>query len=263
MAGFEDAVFIIKKEMEQDVRALMDGGAGQRVHIRYAFQDIAGVPPGCGVPEGREKPWGTGHAVLAARGLVDGPMAVINSDDYYGPAAYQLMYEHLSGTGGTDAAREYAMVGYRLANTVTEHGSVARGICRIGADGGLAGIDERLKVERRGDAIAYEEGGTWVELPPDTTVSLNFWGFPGSFMGELADGLDAFFLYDVPKNPMKAEYLLPRVVDRLLAEGRASVKVMESDDRWYGVTYKEDKEQVAAAMQSLKDAGLYPDRLWR
>ncbi|MDR0519468.1 MAG: nucleotidyltransferase [Clostridiales Family XIII bacterium] len=263
MAGFEEVVFIIKKEMEKDVRALMDGGAGRRVNIKYAYQDIAEVPAGFAVPEGREKPWGTGHAVLAAKALVDGPFAVINSDDYYGPAAYQLMHEYLMGASDDDMLR-YAMVAYRLANTVTEHGSVARGICRIDGSGNLAGIDERLKVARRDGGIAYEdENGEWVGVPAEQPVSMNFWGFTKSFMGELESGLSDFFENDVPQNPQKAEYLLPRIVDRLLAEGRAAVNVMESDDRWYGVTYKEDKAQVMAAMQSLKDRGLYPEKLWR
>jgi dTDP-glucose pyrophosphorylase len=261
MAGFEDAVFIIKKEMEADMRALMDDGAGKRVNIKYVFQDLADIPTGFSVPEGREKPWGTGHAVLAARGVVDGSFAVINADDYYGPEAYQAMHEYL--TGAPDGGR-YAMVGYRLVNTVTEHGSVARGICRVGPDGNLIGIDERLKVMWREDAIAYEgEDGVWVGMPPDQPVSMNFWGFPESFMGELADGIAAFFENDVPRDPLKAEYLLPRIVDKLLADGSATVKVMESSDRWYGVTYQEDREQVFAALQSLKDRGLYPDRLWR
>jgi dTDP-glucose pyrophosphorylase len=263
MAGFENAVFIIKKEMEQDVRALMDNGAGKRVNIKYVFQDIEDVPAGFAVPEGREKPWGTGHAVLAAAGAVSGPFAVINSDDYYGPAAYQLMHDYLTGAADDDRLR-YAMVAYRLVNTVTENGSVARGICRLGKGGDLEGIDERLKVMWRGDSIAYEdEGGEWVGMLPEQPVSMNFWGFTESFMGELRNGIAEFFENDVPANPMKSEYLLPRIVDKLLVGGRATVKVMESGDRWYGVTYKEDKAQVSAAMQSLKDSGIYPEKLWR
>lgn len=262
MAGFEDIVFIIKKEMEKDMRELMDDGASKRMNIRYVFQNIEDVPDGFAVPEGREKPWGTGHAVLAAKALANRPFAVINSDDYYGPEAYQLMYEYLSNASDDDKLR-YAMVAYQLANTVTEHGSVARGICNIGSDGNLAGIDERLRVMRRGDSIAYEDDdGTWVNMPPDKAVSMNFWGFTESFMDELENGLADFFAHDVQKNPMKAEYLLPRIVDRLLSDERAEVTVMKSNDRWYGVTYKEDKAQVSAAMQSLKDSGLYPDRLW-
>jgi NDP-sugar pyrophosphorylase family protein len=263
MAGFERAVFIIKKEMESDMRALMDDGAGRRVTIDYAFQDIRSTPAWFALPEGREKPWGTGHAVLAAREVVDGPFAVINADDYYGAGAYQLMYEYLADCAGRSAERAYAMVGYRLENTVTEHGSVARGVCEV--DGGfLTKIDERLKIERRDGGVAYEDaGGAWVQIPPDATVSMNFWGFTEDFMDELARGMDAFFRDDVPRNPLKSEYLLPRIVDKLLASGEAAVRVMESSDHWYGVTYKEDKPSVIAALQSLKDKGLYPEKLWR
>jgi dTDP-glucose pyrophosphorylase len=262
MAGFENAVFIIKKEMEKDMRALMDEGAGGSLNIKYAYQSIDDVPQGVTVPEGREKPWGTGHAILAARDLVDGPFAVINADDYYGPAAYQLMREYLADAKDDDKLR-YAMVGYTLANTITEHGSVTRGVCRIDDDGRLADIEERYNITRRGDGIVYEDGeGQWIEMPPDTTVSMNFWGFTESFMDELKNGFSGFFEKDVPQNPAKAEYLLPSIVGRLVTEGKASVKIMESRDRWYGVTYKEDKEQVMSALQSLKDRGMYPDKLW-
>jgi NDP-sugar pyrophosphorylase family protein len=260
-AGFGEAVFIIKKEMEADVRALMDGGAGRRMNIRYAYQDVLDTPPRFRAPEGREKPWGTGHAVLAARSEVSGPFAVINSDDYYGPSAYRLMYDCLANAG--DDRPRYAMVGYKLANTVTEHGSVSRGICEIDGDGTLIGIDERLKVAWRGGNVAYEdEVGRWVDMPPDTVVSMNFWGFSEDFMDELEAGLLRFFENDVPRDPLKSEYLLPRVVDGLLKDGKAAVRVMKSDDRWYGVTYREDKPQVTAALRVLKDNGLYPARLW-
>ncbi|MDR1042723.1 MAG: nucleotidyltransferase [Clostridiales Family XIII bacterium] len=262
MAGFEDVVFIIKKEMEEDVRALIDEGAGGSLDIKYAYQSIDDVLRGATVPEGREKPWGTGHAVLAARKLVDGPFAVINADDYYGPAAYQLMREYLAGAEDDDKLR-YAMVGYLLSNTITEHGSVTRGVCRVDGDGRLADIEERYNITRRGEGISYEDGeGRFINMPPDTTVSMNFWGFTESFMGELEAGLTGFFEKDVPQNPAKAEYLLPSIVGRLVTEGEASVKVMYSRDRWYGVTYKEDKERVMAALQSMKDRGMYPDKLW-
>jgi NDP-sugar pyrophosphorylase family protein len=263
MAGFEDVVFIVKKEIEADVRALIDDSAGRFINIEYACQDIRDIPPGQTVPDGRAKPWGTGHAVLAARDIIDGPFAVINADDYYGPVAYQLMFEYLSNV--PDSGRpDYAMVGYRLDNTITEYGAVARGVCNVGRDGYLTSIDERLRIERRGSDIAYEDdAGQWIALPPDTTVSMNFWGFTGGFMDELEDGLHGFFDEDVPRDPLKSEYLLPSIVGRLVDAGGAAVKVMETTDRWYGVTYKEDKERVTAALQSLKDSGLYPDKLWR
>jgi hypothetical protein len=171
------------------------------------------------------------------------------------------MYEYLKNAVD-DGMLRYAMVGYRLANTVTEHGSVARGICRVDGDVNLAGVDERLKVARRGESIAYEEGGNWSDIHPDATVSMNFWGFTESFMGELSGGIAGFFKNDVPLDPLKAEYLLPRIVDGLIKAGRASVRIMGTDDRWYGVTYREDRQQVMAALRSLKAGGLYPEKLW-
>jgi dTDP-glucose pyrophosphorylase len=261
-AGFKQAVFIIKKEMESDMRAIMDEGAGKHIDIKYAFQGIDDVPEWFTVPEGRVKPWGTGHAVLAAAPAVRGAFAVINADDYYGPSAYRLMYEYLSGAADDDKLR-YAMIGYKLANTVTEHGSVTRGICEIGGDGALTGVNECFNVAKRGEGISYEgEGARLVDMAHDTTVSMNFWGFTGSFMDELSGGITEFFKDDVPRDPLKAEYLLPRIVDDLIKEGRASVKVITTDDRWYGVTYREDREQVMSAMRALKADGLYPERLW-
>jgi choline kinase len=262
MAGFEDVVFVIKKDMEEDVRAIMDRGAGGRLNIRYAYQSIDDVPQGAAVPEGRTKPWGTGHAVLAAKNFVDVPFAVINADDYYGPTAYQLMHEYLEGAADDDKLR-YAMVGYIVSNTITEHGSVTRGVCKVDGEGRLADINERYNITRRGENISYEdEDERWIDIPQDAAVSMNFWGFTESFMGELEKGLVRFFEKDVPRNPAKAEYLLPSIVGSLVAEGAATVKVMDSLDRWYGMTYKEDKEQVMSALQSLKDRGVYPDKLW-
>ncbi|MDR1068266.1 MAG: nucleotidyltransferase [Clostridiales Family XIII bacterium] len=263
LAGFDRAVFIIKEEMEADMRGLLDAGAGKHIEIEYAFQHMDDLPAGYGVPEGRVKPWGTGHAVMAARSLVRGPMTVINADDYYGPHAFQLLFDYLSSAKNDEKAR-YAMAGYVLKNTVTEYGHVARGICRIDENGYLAGIDERVKIMQRDAGIAYtEDDKTWTPLAEDSVVSMNFWGFTEGFMDILTAGFPAFLDTALRENPLKGEYFLPSVVDGLIQSGKASVKTLKTDDRWYGVTYKEDRESVVDALQSLKDKGVYPDKLWR
>ncbi len=264
MAGFDDIVFVIKKENEEDFRALIDNRAGKYLNINYAFQAIEDIPEGFRLPEERKKPWGTGHAVLAARELVGGPFAVITSDDYYGPGAFQAMFDFLSNA--KDAAKyDYSMVGYRLSKTLTDNGHVSRGVCDVSSSGYLLDINERTQIMRRGSGIAYTEndGESWHELAEDTVVSMSFWGFTASMMKELEARFPAFLNKAAIENPLKGEYFLPSVVDELLKEGKASVRVLDSNDRWYGVTYKEDKQNVVDALQSMKDKGLYPEKLWK
>ena len=325
MAGFEEVVFIIKKEIEEDMHSLLDGGAGRHLKLTYVFQELEDLPPGYEVPSGRTKPWGTCHAVLAAKGVVDGNFVVINADDYYGAQAFQLIYDELLEAKDGEAY-DYSMVGYRLANTLTEHGHVSRGVCALGEDGKLARVDERLKIMWKdgpgggagvglgdgadgskegglgdgsdggtkdgtngdtesgsdggtkdstdggtkggtengtGRTIQYEdENGSWHEVPPDSTVSMNFWGFTPSFFKELEEGFPAFLDGALKDNPMKGEYLLPRKIDELLKSGKATVKVLPTGERWFGVTYREDREHVAASVRAMKDKGLYPEKLW-
>lgn len=258
MAGFKKAVIIIKKEMEEDFRALIDGKAANFIDIEFAFQDINDIPEGYAIPEERVKPWGTGHAVLSARNSVDGPFAVINADDYYGPGAFQVCYDYLAGEG-----KDYLLVTYNVENTLTENGTVARGVCAKNEEGYLTDINERTKIGWTADGkIAYEEDGEFFEVAKGTPVSMNFWGFPESFMGELAAKWPAKFEEILKENPVKGEYFLPFVVDELVGEGKARVKVLNSEDKWYGVTYKADKEYVKDALQSMKDRGIYPEILW-
>ena len=261
MAGFEEAVFIIKDEIEADVRARLDGGAGRHMKISYSFQRLSDLPPGYSVPEGRVKPWGTCHAVLAAKDLIDGNFCVINADDYYGPQAYRLIYDELQAAEDGDLYN-YSMVGYRLANTLTEHGHVARGVCVLGEGGRLIGVDERLKIMWRDRKVMYEDGGEWYEESPGATVSMNFWGFTPSFLRELEEGFPAFLNAALAENPLNSEYLLPRKIDGLLKEGKAAVKVLPTDERWFGVTYKEDKGYVTDSVNAMKDKGMYPEILW-
>ena len=264
MAGFKKAIFVIKRENEEDFRKLIDNGAAKYMKVDYAFQQLNDLPDGYSVPEGREKPWGTAHAVMAARHLADGPIAVINADDYYGPGAFQTIYDFLEGACDGEKY-SYCMVGYDIENTLTENGFVSRGVCKTSEQGFLTEITERTKIQWKDGEIVYTEddGKTWKNLPKGTTVSMNFWGFTPSMMKEMEAGFPAALDKILAENPLKGEYFLPGVVDRLLREGKAEVKVLKSRDRWYGVTYKEDKESVVSALQSMKGKGEYPDKLWK
>ena len=264
MAGFKKAIFVIKREKEEDFRKLIDNGAAKYMEVDYAFQQLNDLPDGYSVPEGREKPWGTAHAVMAARHLADGPIAVINADDYYGPGAFQTIYDFLEGACDGEKY-SYCMVGYDIENTLTENGFVSRGVCKTSGQGFLTEITERTKIQWKDGEIVYTEddGKTWKNLAKGTTVSMNFWGFTPSMMKEMEAGFPAALDKILAENPLKGEYFLPGVVDRLLREGKAEVKVLKSRDRWYGVTYKEDKESVVSALQSMKDKGEYPDKLWK
>ncbi len=264
MAGFKKAIFVIKRENEEDFRKLIDNGAAKYMKVDYAFQQLNDLPDGYSVPEGREKPWGTAHAVMAARHLADGPIAVINADDYYGPGAFQTIYDFLEGACDGEKY-SYCMVGYDIENTLTENGFVSRGVCKTSEQGFLTEITERTKIQWKDGEIVYTEddGKTWKNLPKGTTVSMNFWGFTPSMMKEMEAGFPAALDKILAENPLKGEYFLPGVVDRLLREGKAEVKVLKSRDRWYGITYKEDKESVVSALQSMKDKGEYPDKLWK
>ena len=226
MAGFGRAVFVIKEEHRDLFRELVDDRAGRFMKIEYAYQKLDDIPEGVKIPEGREKPWGTGHAVLACRHLIKGPFAVINADDYYGPGGFAAVYDYLAGHEDGDMY-DYCMVGYQLKNTVTENGHVARGICEADEKGHLRKVTERTKIMRRDGAIAYTEddGESWTELDENTIVSMNFWGFSHSMMKELENGLPEFFEKEVPKNPLKSEYFLPAAADRLIQEGHARVEI--------------------------------------
>lgn len=259
-AGFEKVVFIIKKANEAAFKESIGDRISQKIQVEYVYQELEKLPAGFTVPEGRQKPFGTGHAILCCKEVLDGPFAVINADDYYGKHAYQEIYDYLV-SHEDDQLYRYTMVGYALKNTLTENGHVARGICKTDAQGFLTGIDERTHIEKRGTGAAFteDEGKTWTELSMDSTVSMNMWGFSQSILKELEEGFVEFLKNDLPKNPLKAEYFLPFAVDALLQEGKASVQVLTSQDKWYGVTYKEDKEMVVKAISELKKQGLYPE----
>ena len=263
-AGFETVVFVIKPEIEEDFRALVGSRIEKVMEVKYVFQRADDLPDGYTVPEGRAKPWGTAQAVLAARDVVDGPFAVINADDYYGPEGFEEIYNYLLHHPDTPGMYEYAMVGYLLKNTVTEHGSVARGVCTETASGYLHSVVERTKIIQGDRCPQYTEddGQSWNDLCEDDIVSMNLWGFQKSYLQEAWAGFPAFLDKALAENPLKAEYFLPAVVSSLLSQHKARVKVLRSNDRWYGVTYKEDKPGVMAALQELREKGLYPEKLW-
>ena len=259
-AGFEKVIFIIKKENEADFRAAIGDRLARYIQVEYVFQDLYNIPEGYEVPEGRVKPWGTGHAVLSCIGSIDGPFAVINADDYYGRHAFSMAYDFLAREQDGKDGYHFMMVGYQLKNTLTENGHVARGICETDDKGYLKDINERTKIQRIGEGIAYTEddGKTWTELPEDSIVSLNMWGFSAGLLKELKERFTGFLDKNLSVNPQKCEYFLPFVVDELLKEKKATVKVLESVDKWYGVTYKEDKPVVMNALEGMENDGLYP-----
>ena len=258
-AGFRRVAFIIKREIEQTFRETIGARMEKWFHVDYVYQELDRLPEGFAVPEGRKKPWGTAHAVACCRGVVEGPFAVINSDDFYGRGAYEEIYRFLTEN---ETPHHYAMLGYQLRNTVTEFGSVARGVCHV-QDGMLLDITERTKIFKRGQDAAYtEDGETFVPLSGDTQVSMNFWGFTPEILDEIWDAFPAFLAENLPVNPEKCEFYLPTFVGSRLAEKKVSVRVLPCMETWHGVTYKEDLDSVKAAIGQLKREGKYPARLW-
>lgn len=260
-AGFDKVVFIIRKELEQDFREIIGDRIEKQIAVEYVFQEKEAIPEGFRVPEGRKKPWGTGHAILSCKGTLREPFAVINADDYYGSQAFRMMHDFLIGLP-EDAKHRYCMAGFILGNTLSEHGRVTRGICQV-ADGKMLDVEEHFELRREGDAVLGENGSrVQVTLSPEVPVSMNMWGFTPDFLEELSVRFEEFFGTAVPANPEKAEFLLPEVVGMMVKEGRATVQVLPTNDRWFGVTYKEDKPQFVASINQLIAEGKYPKSLY-
>ena len=260
-AGFRTAVILIKEAIREDFMATVGKRlASSPMEIRYAYQELNKLPAGYSVPEGRVKPFGTGHAIICAGEEVgNAPFVVINADDFYGRTAFQKMYEFLSAA--TDPFG-YCMVGYELGKTVTDNGSVARGVCSTDAQVNLTTITERTRIEKYPGGIHFtEDGETWTDLPADTTVSMNFMGFMPSFLEEATELFPKALDEILAKNPLKGEYFLPAIVQQMLTEGRATMKVLTSPDKWYGVTYAADKPVVVAALKKMTEDGIYPEKL--
>ncbi|SHM51961.1 Nucleotidyl transferase [Anaerosporobacter mobilis DSM 15930] len=262
-AGFRKIIFIIKHEMEEEFKEVIGDRIEKIVEVEYVFQEVTKVPDNFTVPDERVKPWGTGHAILCCKDKVKGPFAVINADDFYGREAFTKIYDFLD-TIKENQSTVYTMVGYQLENTLTENGSVARGVCDVNEEGFLTEITERTKIERFPDGAKYfdSEQDTWEDIPFDKTVSMNLWGFKEDIMKELEEEFNKFLEREVSINPTKSEFFLPTVVQHMIEKQKVQVKVLNSDDKWFGVTYKEDKEVVQNEIAKLKKQGVYPTNLW-
>ena len=229
------------------------------MEVDFAYQDLHNIPAGITVPEGREKPWGTTHALLACKGVVNEPFAIINADDFYGKDAYKVIYNYLTTEIADD---HYAMVGYPCMNTLTDNGTVTRGLCEKDADGYLSKIVEIQKIAKKDGHAIYEDNGEWKQLADDALVSMNFWGLTPKIFEECETVFDQFIRKGIEANPMKCEHVIPTAMGQLVSEGKCKVKMLSSKDKWFGVTYKEDKPDVVARIQKMKDEGIYPDVLW-
>ena len=258
-AGFGKVVFIIKKEIEEAFREAIGCRVEQKVETAYGYQDLDDLPEGVSRLEKRVKPWGTGHAVLSCKDYIDTPFAVINADDFYGRDSFQVLYDYLKDIDDVKSYN-YAMVGFILKNTLTEHGHVSRGVCQVNDQGYLEEIQERTKIQRFSDGVKFEENDEWITIPEDSIVSMNMWGFTPSIFEELEAGF-VRFLESYKDNIDKAEFFLPNLVGELVRENKAKVKVLTSSERWYGVTYREDKPVVKKAIEEMIKQGIYPDKL--
>ena len=263
-AGFGKVVFVIRHSFAKEFLEVFSADRfGGRIAVEVVYQELENLPEGLSVPEGRVKPWGTNHAVMMAAGAIHEPFAVINADDYYGPEAFKVIYDYLS-THTDGEVYDYCMVSYLLKNTVSENGSVARGVCALNEDSTLHSVTERTRIETYEGGIHYTEDGgeSWTDLPGETPVSMNLWGFGESFVKEADRRFARWLDENLEKNPLKCEYFLPLVVSELIGEKKAAVKVLRSTDKWYGVTYREDKPVVVEAIAKKTADGLYPEDLW-
>jgi hypothetical protein len=263
-SGFERVVFVIKREMERDFREVVGGRTERVADVEYAFQELDALPASCRPPEGRVKPWGTVHAVLAAKRCLDGAFAVVNADDYYGPRAFEAMSAWLAAPPHGGERLHHAMIAYRIGNTLSDNGGVTRGVCEADGRDYLVSVKERRKIERTpsGARFPTDEGREWADLPPDALVSMNFWGLDAGFSDEAERGFRAFLDRGLRADPMTCEHVLPDEIDAQLRAGRADVKILYSDDVWHGVTYREDRPKVARALAAMHGEGRYPAPLW-
>lgn len=261
-AGFTKIIFIIRKDIEADFREVIGDRIAKIANVQYAFQELDDLPAGFSVPEERKKPWGTGHAILAARNLIDCPFAVINADDFYGAEGFQKVHDYLvNDMDERGNVMDLCMAGYILGNTLSENGAVTRGVCEVNDDSNLKSVNETFEIRKEnGQVLGQNENGEPVKLTEDAIVSMNMWGLTPRFVKTLEERFPAF-LRNAQGN-LKAEYLLPQVIGDLVQEGNATVKVLPTNDRWFGVTYAEDRESVERSLQELHNKGVYGDTLF-
>ena len=259
-AGFDKVVFIIRKDIEDDFRRIIGDRIEKLIPVEYAFQDINDLPEGFSVPEGRTKPWGTGQAVLAARDVIDEPFVVINADDYYGKNGFVAMHEALTGEEKESDKEQIYLAGFVLKNTLSDNGGVTRGICSQDEEGCLTGIQETKNIIRTESGAAAMTDDGLVDIDPESLVSMNMWGLMPSFVDTLRSGFPEF-LRNVKEGDIKAEYLLPIIIDGMLKEEKAEVHVLRTEDKWFGVTYREDKDVVREAFAELVKNGVYESPL--
>lgn len=262
-AGFNKIVFIIRRDLEKDFKEIIGNRIEKVAHVEYAFQELDALPEGYTVTEGRKKPWGTGQAVLCVKGIVNEPFLVINADDYYGKEGFLKIHDYMVNQMDTEAdVSDMCMGGFILSNTLSENGAVTRGVCRLNEDGTLNDVTETYEIEMKGNGLyAADEQGNPVLVSPDQHVSMNMWGLPPKFLEELETGFPEF-LDGLKEGDIKAEYLLPKIIDKLIKSGKARVAVLETRDKWFGVTYKEDKAAVVAAIRKLIADGAYKENLY-
>lgn len=263
-AGFDEVVFIIRKDLEEDFRRIIGNRIEKLTQVQYAFQALEDLPEGFVKPKGRTKPWGTGQAVLCCKDLLEEPFVVINADDYYGKEPYVRLHEYLvQETGEREDQIPVCMAGFTLGNTLSDNGGVTRGICQMDGSGRLTGIRETKNIVKTLDGAAVEGPGGLTPVDVNSKVSMNMWGLTPSFLQELETGFVRFLKNLTPEEEQKAEYLLPTIIDGLIQEGRARVKVVDTDARWFGVTYQEDKEAVVQAIRKLIQQGVYQEKLFQ
>lgn len=260
-AGYKKVIFIIRRDLEKDFKEVIGNRLSKYVEVEYVFQELDNLPEGFTLPEGRTKPWGTGQAIMSCIGKIDAPFTVINADDYYGKEGFRIINEFLNRPKQSDKKYHFCMAGFSLGNTLSENGTVTRGVCTVSEDGVLEKVTETHEIRPAGDKAVATENGEDLELPLDCPVSMNMWGFTPDFLDELQSRF-VDFLKTVKEGDLKAEYLLPTIVDDLIKEGKAEVTVLNTNDKWFGVTYKEDKPVVVESFQKLVDEGVYPERLF-
>jgi NDP-sugar pyrophosphorylase family protein len=259
-AGFEKIIFVIRRDFEQAFKETYIDKIKDKVEVDYVFQELNALPAGFSIPEGREKPWGTGHAIMVAKDVINEPFAVVNADDFYGREAYQIIHDFLATLDKYDSTT-YTIIGYPLAKTLSEHGHVSRGVCEVDKDGNLIEVIERLKIAREKNGIYYHEDGNSFPLPEDTSVSMNLMGFDPTFFNYLEKYFVDFLKESIDN--LKSEYLLPTVVNKLAVTNQVKVKVLKTDAQWFGVTYQEDRPIVIKKIKDMVEKGIYPSHLWK